>query len=64
VKKWLFVLLGLFLAAMAVTAAVSGGVFGYLFAVGFALWSWRCFRAAGRHAPERPGTASGRPWER
>lgn len=50
-KKILLVLLGLFLAGMAVTAVSHGDIFGIAFGVAFAYGSWRAFRAVGGTKP-------------
>lgn len=63
-KKFAFVLLGLLLAGMALTAVFhGGGVLGIAFGVAFGALSWRSFRAAGRLAPAPQGPTQ-RPWER
>lgn len=61
-KKFAFVLLGLFLAAMAVTAAAHADPFGIAFGIAFAAGSWRSFKAAGRLAPAPKGPER-RPWK-
>lgn len=64
-KKWLLVLLGLFLAGMAVTAIATGDPFGIAFGIAFAAGAVAAFRAAGRAAPRRPGQDidNERPWQ-
>jgi hypothetical protein len=61
-KKYAFVLLGLFLAGMAITCIAESLLIGITFGVAFATGSWHSFRAAGRHAPAPPDKP--RPWER
>lgn len=71
-KKFAFVLLGLFLAAMAVTAAVSalrhhGDWIEFIIAFGFTCGAGRSFQAARRipsTRPPRTPTPDSRPWER
>lgn len=53
-KKYAFIVLGLFLAGMAITCIVHLDPITALVGVGFGLWSWRSFRAAGRLAPAPP----------
>lgn len=61
-KKFAFVLLGLFLAAMAVTAAAHASLLDVALGIAFAAGSWRSFKAAGRLAPA-PKESERRPWE-
>lgn len=60
-KKYLFVLLGLFLAGMCLTGLFSGDFLLMAIGCGFGYWSWRAFKAAGRLAP--PAEDKPRPWE-
>lgn len=60
-KKIAFALLGLFLAAMALTA-VSHGVFGIAFGIAFGAGAWRSFKAVRRLTPRTEPAP--RPWER
>lgn len=60
-KKLALALLGLFLAGLAITAALHDAV-GIVIGVFLALGAFRCFRAVWRLAPAAP--SGPRPWER
>jgi hypothetical protein len=62
-KKFALVLLGLFLAGMALTAVFhGGGILGIAFGIAFTAGAWRSFRAVRRLTP--PASTKPRPWER
>lgn len=63
-KKIAFALLGLFLAAMAVTCIVHGDPFGIAFGIAFAAGAWRSFGAVRRLARPKPAEPTPRPWDR